>query len=87
LVFSACVTTIEQAIGSMPSVDNVSLSLIHNTLKFSYDPSLVSKSAIIDTIGDLGYDATEWEDGDVGDSNQIKNERTVTLEVEGMFCM
>jgi P-type Cu+ transporter len=52
---SLCTGTIEKALGRLPGVDKVAVSLTHEQALVEYDPSLARPDAVLPTLRDLGY--------------------------------
>ncbi|HDY69114.1 MAG TPA: cation-translocating P-type ATPase [Candidatus Scalindua sp.] len=52
---SFCVETIKKAYGKQKGVENVNVSLSHEELLISYDPSKISRGELEKTLTDLGY--------------------------------
>lgn len=53
----SCVKTIEDVVGDLPGVAEVTVSLAHNKADITYDPSLQSPASLADEIEDCGFDA------------------------------
>jgi heavy metal translocating P-type ATPase len=56
---SLCTGTIEKAIGQLPGVSKVGVSLTHEQALVEYDPRLVSPHDLLVTLKDIGY--TVWD--------------------------
>lgn len=52
---SLCTGTIEKALGRMPGVDKVAVSLTHEQALVEYDPAIVRPEAVLQTLRDIGY--------------------------------
>ncbi len=52
---SLCTGTIEKALGRMPGVDKVAVSLTHEQALVEYDPRVVRPQALLQTLRDIGY--------------------------------
>lgn len=52
---SLCTGTIEKAIGRLPGVSRVGVSLTHEQALVEYDPCLVSPQDLLTTLKDIGY--------------------------------
>ena len=52
---SLCTGTIEKALGRMPGVDQVSVSLTHEQALVEYDPAVIGPETILQTLKDIGY--------------------------------
>ena len=52
---SLCTGTIEKALGRMPGVDRVAVSLTHEQALVEYDPMLAQPEELIATLRDIGY--------------------------------
>ena len=56
---SLCTGTIEKALGQMPGVEQVAVSLTHEQALVEYDPTQVGPAELIDTLKEIGY--TVWD--------------------------
>jgi Cu+-exporting ATPase len=56
---SLCTGTIEKALGKLPGVDKVAVSLTHEQALVEYDPALVRPEELLETLRDIGY--TIWD--------------------------
>ena len=52
---SLCTGTIEKALGRLPGVDNVAVSLTHEQALVEYDPRLTRAEQLLETLRDIGY--------------------------------
>jgi heavy metal translocating P-type ATPase len=52
---SLCTGTIEKALGRLPGVDNVAVSLTHEQALVEYDPAVAQPEQLIQTLRDIGY--------------------------------
>ncbi len=52
---SLCTGTIEKALGRLPGVDRVAVSLTHEQALVEYDPALVRPEQLLGTLRDIGY--------------------------------
>jgi Cu+-exporting ATPase len=52
---SLCTGTIEKALGRMPGVDKVAVSLTHEQALVEYDPSVARPEQLLQTLKDIGY--------------------------------
>jgi heavy metal translocating P-type ATPase len=52
---SLCTGTIEKALGRLPGVDKVSVSLTHEQALIEYDPVLARPEQLLQTLRDIGY--------------------------------
>ena len=52
---SLCTGTIEKALGRLPGVDKVAVSLTHEQALVEYDPAEVQPDAVLRTLTDIGY--------------------------------
>jgi heavy metal translocating P-type ATPase len=52
---SLCTGTIEKALGRMPGVDKVAVSLTHEQALVEYDPQVARPEALLQTLKDIGY--------------------------------
>ncbi len=60
---ASCVASIEGAVGNLPGVASVAVSLNAGTARVEYYPGTVAPTQIKRTIRDLGYEASERLDG------------------------
>jgi Cu+-exporting ATPase len=52
---SLCTGTIEKAVGQLPGVDKVAVSLTHEQALVEFDPAAVTPQEILRTLKDIGY--------------------------------
>ena len=52
---SLCTGTIEKALGRMPGVDKVAVSLTHEQALVEYDPAVARPEELLKTLSDIGY--------------------------------
>lgn len=52
---SLCTGTIEKALGRMPGVDKVAVSLTHEQALVEYDPAIARPERLLQTLKDIGY--------------------------------
>ena len=52
---SLCTGTIEKALGRMPGVDKVAVSLTHEQALVEYDPAVARPERLLQTLRDIGY--------------------------------
>src|SRR4051812_38554847 len=52
---SLCTGTIEQALGRLPGVDKVAVSLTHEQALVEYDPKVARPEELLRTLKDIGY--------------------------------
>src|SRR6266851_3495067 len=52
---SLCTGTIEKALGRLPGVDNVAVSLTHEQALVEYDPAVARPEQLMQTLRDIGY--------------------------------
>ena len=52
---SLCTGTIEKALGRLPGVDKVAVSLTHEQALVEFDPAVITPPAILRTLKDIGY--------------------------------
>ncbi len=53
---SLCTGTIEKALGRMPGVRQVAVSLTHEQALIDYEPAVIGPDEILGTLRDIGYD-------------------------------
>lgn len=51
-----CVKTIETAVGGLPGVEEIKVSLTSNSAVIRLFPDKISRDAIVETIEDAGFD-------------------------------
>ncbi len=56
---SLCTGTIEKALGRMPGVDRVAVSLTHEQALVEYDPHFARPEALLETLRDIGYTVSD----------------------------
>jgi heavy metal translocating P-type ATPase len=56
---SLCTGTLEKALGQVPGVEKVAVSLTHEQALVEYDPAQVTPDALLGTLKDIGY--TIWD--------------------------
>src|SRR5260221_9797476 len=52
---SLCTGTIEKALGRLPGVDKVAVSLTHEQALVEYDPAVARPKQFLQTLRDIGY--------------------------------
>src|SRR5262245_65641082 len=52
---SLCTATIEKALGRLPGVDKVAVSLTHEQALVEYDPAVARPEQFLQTLRDIGY--------------------------------
>src|SRR5215471_16313172 len=52
---SLCTGTIETALGRLPGVDKVAVSLTHEQALVEYDPAVARPETVLQTLQDIGY--------------------------------
>src|SRR6266851_3007048 len=52
---SLCTGTIEKALGRLPGVDKVAVSLTHEQALVEYDPAVARPEVLLQTLSDIGY--------------------------------
>src|SRR5712691_4497942 len=52
---SLCTGTIEKALGRLPGVDNVAVSLTHEQALVEYNPAVARPEQLLQTLRDIGY--------------------------------
>src|SRR6266550_3923178 len=52
---SLCTGTIEKALGRLPGVDKVAVSLTHEQALVEYDPAIAHPEQLLQTLRDIGY--------------------------------
>jgi heavy metal translocating P-type ATPase len=54
-----CTGTIEKALGRLPGVDKVAVSLTHEQALVEYDPKIVKPESFLKTLRDIGYNISD----------------------------
>ena len=52
---SLCTGTMEKAIGRLPGIENVAVSLTHEQALVEYDPTVIRPDDLLETLRDIGY--------------------------------
>lgn len=52
---SLCTGTIERALGRLPGVEKIAVSLTHEQALVEYDPQQIAPQAVLQTLRDIGY--------------------------------
>jgi len=56
---SLCTGTIEKALGRLPGVDKVAVSLTHEQALVEYDPGVIQPDRVLQTLRDIGYTVSD----------------------------
>src|SRR5713226_1696556 len=56
---SLCTGTIEKALGRLPGVDKVAVSLTHEQALIEYDPNVTRAEDILQVLKDIGYSVSD----------------------------
>ena len=56
---SLCTGTLEKALGRLPGVEKVAVSLTHEQALVEYDPTVIRSDDLLETLRDIGY--TIWD--------------------------
>ena len=56
---SLCTSTLEKALGRLPGVEHVAVSLTHEQALVEYDPTVIRPDDLLETLRDIGY--TIWD--------------------------
>ena len=56
---SLCTGTIEKALGQLPGVDKVAVSLTHEQALVEYDPAIAQPERVLQTLRDIGYTVSD----------------------------
>src|SRR6266568_5511393 len=56
---SLCTGTIEKALGRLPGVDKVAVSLTHEQALIEYDPAVARPEQLLQTLRDIGYSVSD----------------------------
>ena len=56
---SLCTGTIEKALGRLPGVDKVAVSLTHEQALVEYDPQIAHPEEVLQTLKDIGYTVSD----------------------------
>ncbi len=54
---ASCVASVEKGVGSLPGVESVSVNLLKESARLTYDPRALKSQDIIDKVSDVGYKA------------------------------
>lgn len=81
---SACTNAINDAVAALPSVQEVSVNLLGNSMTVTYDENGISSQQLVNLVEDLGYDATEWETGTVSQEPGTLGERVMQIRIVGI---
>ena len=65
---ASCAKLIEGAVMEMDGIGKAAVSYQKEAAEIGFDTSKTSKSAIIKTVNDLGYEASEADVSDAGES-------------------
>ena len=74
---AACSTRIEKVVGNLDGITGCSVNLATERAKIEFDPVLISITAIVEAIDDLGFKAEGAEDTD--DQRQAEEEEATRL--------
>lgn len=83
---ASCVSSIEGAVGNLPGVARVTVTLTAGTASVEYYPGTVTPAQIKKTIRDLGYEAAERLDGAAAlDREREARQREITRQGRWML--
>ncbi len=71
---SACVSHVEKAVKKIEGVENVSVSLLTNSMSVEFDENVVSDGMIIASVRDAGYNASSQQSDSNGSPAKTANE-------------
>ena len=91
---AACTSAIDHGLSSnvLPFVESVNVTLMTNSARVVFR-GVENLKKIVDTVEDLGYDASTQRCGMIDPQPKARepkaqgDQRTVTLKIDGMFCM
>ncbi|KAK2768160.1 hypothetical protein FQN54_000012 [Arachnomyces sp. PD_36] len=81
----ACVGSVTRGIKELPFVANVVVDLLGNNGRVEFDGE-EHLNDIVDQVEDLGFEATVIDCGPLFDEASDQEDRTVMIQVDGMFC-
>ena len=82
---ASCVGAITRGLEDFPFVSKVNIDLMGNKGIVEFEDKN-NKAAILEKIDDLGYDAVELECEQLDGIHDTRQEREVTITVEGTYC-
>ncbi|RCI03805.1 hypothetical protein CU098_011382 [Rhizopus stolonifer] len=77
---ASCVNSIERGLSAIQGISAVQVSLLAESATVSYDPTVIQINQIIDSINDMGFDATVLVD------NVQQRSSRLQLQIFGMTC-
>jgi len=84
---SACTGKVNDTIGHFPGVKSVNVALMTNSATVEFEGVREDAAKIVDEIEDIGFGCALESIKELNtDSAQIKVEREVQIQVDGMFC-
>jgi P-type Cu+ transporter len=63
---SLCTGTIEKALGRLPGIEKVAVSLTHEQALVEYDPQIARPDAVLQTLRDIGYTIHDPRSAQIG---------------------
>ncbi len=82
-LLSACTNAIQDAFKDLPTVQNVNVSLLNNSMTITHDENGLNSVKIMDMIEDLGYEPSEWDEA-TRETTAAPEERQVQLIFQGL---
>ncbi|KAF8605270.1 heavy metal translocatin [Ceratobasidium sp. AG-I] len=84
---SSCSGPLSKAVSAIQGIESVSVSLVANSMTVKYKADQVTVEDIIDVVQGCGFDVSESTTREL--SSQVSldpSERTVQIQLQGMFC-
>ncbi|XP_057525444.1 probable copper-transporting ATPase HMA5 [Amaranthus tricolor] len=78
---SSCSNSIEKAIKRLPGIREAIVDVLNNRAQVIFNPSLVNEEKILETIVDVGFEATLIDHNINNSSNQV-----CRIHIKGMTC-
>jgi Cu+-exporting ATPase len=74
---TACASAVERSVNKIDGTNNVNVNFATEKLNVEYDPNLVSRDEIIESVRSAGYDVAlqDTEIDDYVEENQARHER------------
>lgn len=79
---SSCVASVENSVKKMDGVNNVSVSLMTNSMIVEFDDAVTSSGSIAQTVIDAGYNASEK--GGAKTKTEVSGENAIEKEIKDM---
>ncbi|KAK1755652.1 copper-exporting ATPase [Echria macrotheca] len=82
---AACANNITKEMKKRDWVKDITVNLVTNSAAMEFE-GLSNKDKIVEAIEDLGYEATIDSVTNVGEEPEERQERTVEIKIEGIYC-